>query len=607
MRNKLSRITYNKIEERKIIYGKHINYSILIIKLLSLINLFIPFLFGNANYLFKIKSSFITLKIRGAGNKKVFSSDSKFSLNNYPSEVYINEVKQNEVKSTYEFNQINNFVKLIWNNTIYDSSYMFYGCSEITEIDLSNFNTSQIKYMNSMFRSCPSLISLNLLNCDTSKVENMRDMFYKSKSLISLDLSSFNTSKVNDMEYMFCDCINLEYINMKNFNEIKLSNINGNKYIFGSIPENVVICINENNTKNIIFPLIKKKTCYTIDCSNDWKSIQKKIINSNGSCLSSCGDSDHKYEYNSKCYESCSKGDFIENNINKCKCELEKCLTYSSVSLEFGLCIKCNDNYYIMENDSLNFGDYINCYNEITGYYLDKNNSIFKKCYDTCETCEIKGDNSSHNCIVCKENFFSIKIKNSNFTNCYEECEYYYYFDNEKNYHCTSDLSCPIEYSKLKEDKKECIKIKEPIITTQINIETTLINKIFTTEINRIFATQEIDLMVASTSLIESSTKIEKQKYIIENDILNIINELIKNLTESKEEETKKYDILLNYIESIFTSENFNKSKIDNGEDELFEIEKVLVTFTTIENQKNNINNNLTTIDFDDCELILRQ
>ena len=296
MRTKLSRITYNKIEERRIIYGKHITYSILIIKLLSLINLFIPFLFGNANYLFKIKSSFITLKIRGAGNKKVFSSDSKFSLNNYPSEVYINEVKQNEVKSTYEFNQINNFVKLIWNNTIYDSSYMFYDCSEITEIDLSNFNTSQIKYMNSMFRSCPSLISLNLLNCDTSKVENMRDMFYKSKSLISLDLSSFNTSKVNDMEYMFCDCINLEYINMKNFNEIKLSNINGNKYIFGSIPENVVICINENNTKNIIFPLIKKKTCYTIDCSNDWKSIQKKIINSNGPCLSSCGDSDHKYE-----------------------------------------------------------------------------------------------------------------------------------------------------------------------------------------------------------------------------------------------------------------------------------------------------------------------
>ena len=60
--------------------------------------------------------------------------------------------------------------------------------------------------------------------------------------------------------------------------------------------------------------------------------------------------------------------------------------------------------------------------------------------------------------------------------------------------------------------------------------------------------------MVASTSLIESSTKIEKQKYINENDILNIINELIKNLTESKEEETKKYDILLNYIESIITS-----------------------------------------------------
>ena len=46
-----------------------------------------------------------------------------------------------------------------------------------------------------------------------------------------------------------------------------------------------------------------------------------------------------------------------------------------------------------MENDPLNIGDYINCYNEIPqGYYLDKNDLIYRKCYHSCETCYIKGD-----------------------------------------------------------------------------------------------------------------------------------------------------------------------------------------------------------------------
>ena len=36
--------------------------------------------------------------------------------------------------------------------------YMFYGCNSLSSIDLSNFNTQNVTYMESMFSGCNSLI-----------------------------------------------------------------------------------------------------------------------------------------------------------------------------------------------------------------------------------------------------------------------------------------------------------------------------------------------------------------------------------------------------------------------------------------------------------------
>jgi len=45
---------------------------------------------------------------------------------------------------------------------------------------------------------------------------------------------------------------------------------------------------------------------------------------------------------------------------------------------------------------------------------------------------------------------------------------------------------------------------------------------------------------------------------------------------------------------------------LDNGEDEIAKTEKVIITFTTTENQKNNINNNMTRINLGEYETLLR-
>ena len=63
--------------------------------------------------------------------------------------------------------------------------------------------------MNRMFYNCTSLTSLDLSNYNTSKVTAMLSMFEYCSSLPSLDLSNFDTSNVNDMDYMFYECINL--------------------------------------------------------------------------------------------------------------------------------------------------------------------------------------------------------------------------------------------------------------------------------------------------------------------------------------------------------------------------------------------------------------
>ena len=50
-----------------------------------------------------------------------------------------------------------------------------------------------------------------------------------------------------------------------------------------------------------------------------------------------------------------------------------------NISLNEQLCIKCNKDYYEIENDNYSSSGYIKCYKDPIGYYLD--NNIYKKCF----------------------------------------------------------------------------------------------------------------------------------------------------------------------------------------------------------------------------------
>ena len=65
---------------------------------------------------------------------------------------------------------------------------MFFGCSSIKKIELSNFDTQNVTYMSEMFYRCSSLKDLNLSNFNTSSVSCMRGMFSKSQLELKLKI-----------------------------------------------------------------------------------------------------------------------------------------------------------------------------------------------------------------------------------------------------------------------------------------------------------------------------------------------------------------------------------------------------------------------------------
>ena len=59
-----------------------------------------------------------------------------------------------------------------------------------------------------------------------------------------------------------------------------------------------------------------------------------------------------------------------------------------------------------------------------------------------------------------------------------------------------------------------------------------------------------------------------------------------------------------------FTSEEYNTSNLDNGNEEIIKNRNILITLTTTKTQKNNYDNNinnLTSIYMGDCETLLRE
>ena len=147
-----------------------------------------------------------------------------------PEKVYLNTDSRDMFLSGYSEQKIKNILELDLSN--FDTSQvtymqsMFFGMSNLTTLNLSNFDTSKVTNMGAMFLGMSNLTSLNLSNFDTSKVTNMGTMFSEMSSLTTLNLSNFDTSKVTNMQYMFSEMSSLTSLNLSSFNTSNVTDMN---------------------------------------------------------------------------------------------------------------------------------------------------------------------------------------------------------------------------------------------------------------------------------------------------------------------------------------------------------------------------------------------
>ena len=135
---------------------------------------------------------------------------------------------------------------------------MFYGCSQLTSLDVTHFNTEKVTNMDQMFADCRCLTSLDVTNFNTANVTNMSYMFYGCSQLTSLDVTHFNTANVFAMISMFSGCSSLTSLDVTHLNTANVLAMND---MFSGCSSLTSLDVSHFNTKNVEYIMNIFKGC----------------------------------------------------------------------------------------------------------------------------------------------------------------------------------------------------------------------------------------------------------------------------------------------------------------------------------------------------------
>ncbi|EHD1581072.1 BspA family leucine-rich repeat surface protein [Listeria monocytogenes] len=133
-------------------------------------------------------------------------------------------------------------------SNVTNMSSMFWEARGLTSLDLSDFDTSNVTNMSSMFNGVRGLTSLDLSDFDTSNVTNMRNMFWDARGLTSLDLSNFDTSNVTNMSGMFRSARGLTSLDLSDFDT---SNVTNMSIMFSGVSGLTSLDLSDFDTSNV--------------------------------------------------------------------------------------------------------------------------------------------------------------------------------------------------------------------------------------------------------------------------------------------------------------------------------------------------------------------
>ena len=114
-------------------------------------------------------------------------------------------------------------------------SYLFYECNSLTQLDLSNWDTSNIQYMIATFDGCNNITELNCSTWNTSKVYNMQLAFYNCNSLETIPVRDWDTRSVMYMDKAFGNCTSLVNLDVSKWDTSKVVELTNTFYHCSSL------------------------------------------------------------------------------------------------------------------------------------------------------------------------------------------------------------------------------------------------------------------------------------------------------------------------------------------------------------------------------------
>lgn len=161
---------------------------------------------------------------------------------------------------------------------------LFKDCTLVKSLDLSNFDTINVKNMRLMFNGSTSLTSINLTSFNTSNVTDMVGMFQSLYAMTSIDLSILDTSNVKLMSYMFGGCTSLTSIDLSVLN---LNHVTGMNYMFTSCTNLTNINLSNIETNSLTDTSFMFQNCSGLT-SLDLSSLDTKYVTDMRSMFLGC-------------------------------------------------------------------------------------------------------------------------------------------------------------------------------------------------------------------------------------------------------------------------------------------------------------------------------
>ena len=153
-------------------------------------------------------SKFINKKIK-VESKDQLQSIIRERYNNNKSFVYLSDIDVSELNDL---------------SSIFDEL-------KIEVVDISGWDTSNVTTMAYTFAECEDIKKIiGIENLDVSKLQSANAMFYGCQNLVELDLTNWNPMSLQRAPYMFYNCSNLKII--KNIENWQLPNIKSVRQMF---------------------------------------------------------------------------------------------------------------------------------------------------------------------------------------------------------------------------------------------------------------------------------------------------------------------------------------------------------------------------------------